>query len=166
MAMAMTDRIAGPSIAIAVEADGWPPSDELSALVQRVAGAALADLALVVPDGCELGVTFTDDAAIRLLNAQWRGKDKATNVLSFPAFPVRAGAPLPPLLGDIVLARETVTREAREEGKAFADHLSHLVLHGLLHLVGYDHETDDEAEAMESAERRILGGLAIPDPYA
>lgn len=157
---------AGLAIAVAVEAGDWPGEGELEALAHRVTAAAVADLGLAVPDGCELGVTFTDDAAIRALNAEWRGKDKPTNVLSFPAFSVSVGAPLPPMLGDIVLAHETVAREAREEEKPFGDHLAHLVLHGFLHLVGYDHETDMEAEQMEAAERRILAGLAIPDPYA
>lgn len=157
---------AGLAIAVAVEAGDWPDEAELEALARRVTAAAIADLGLVVPEGCELGVTFTGDAAIRALNAQWRGKDKPTNVLSFPAFPVSIGAPLPPMLGDIVLAFETVAREAREEGKPFTDHLAHLVLHGFLHLVGHDHETDMEAEHMEAAERRILAALAIPDPYA
>ena len=157
---------AGLAIAVAVEAGDWPGEEELEALAQRVTAAAVADLGLAVPDGCELGVTFTDDAAIRALNAEWRGKDQPTNVLSFPAFSVSVDAPLPPMLGDIVLAHETVAREAREEEKPFGDHLAHLVLHGFLHLVGYDHETDMEAEQMEAAERRILAGLAIPDPYA
>src|SRR5690606_27325001 len=111
-------------------------------------------------------VIFTDDAAIRALNAEWRGKDKATNVLTFPAFPVLRGGALPPMLGDIVLAYETVEREAREEDKPFESHLSHLLAHGFLHLAGYDHEEDGEAEEMEDAERRILARLAIPDPYA
>ena len=156
----------GPSIVISVEAGGWPPEAELATLCGNVVAAALADLALAVPAACELGVTFADDAAIRALNAEWRGRDRPTNVLSFPAFPVRPGAPLPPLLGDIVLAFETVAREAAEEGKPFLDHLSHLVLHGFLHLAGYDHETEAEAATMETAERRILAALAIPDPYA
>ncbi|TIX40762.1 MAG: rRNA maturation RNase YbeY, partial [Mesorhizobium sp.] len=99
------------------------------------------------------------------LNVGWRGKDKPTNVLSFPAFPFARGGPLPPMLGDIVLAAETVVREAALEHKPLENHISHLVIHGLLHLLGYDHETDAEAELMEATERAALARLAIPDPY-
>lgn len=152
-------------IALAVETPGWADEAELETLVRRTVDAVVADLALRSSDPTELGVTFTDDAAIRGLNAQWRGKDTPTNVLSFPAFP-EGGDAIPPMLGDIVLARETIEREAALDGKPFDHHLTHLVAHGLLHLLGYDHETDDEAEDMEGAERRILASLAIPDPYA
>jgi probable rRNA maturation factor len=153
-------------IDISIEAGGWPAEAELALAAERVTAAAIRELALDVPASCELGVTFTDDAHIRALNAEWRGKDRPTNVLSFPAFTVSVGAPLPPMLGDIVLAFETVENEARDEEKPFADHLAHLVLHGFLHLVGHDHESDGDAEIMEAAERRILASLAIPDPYA
>ncbi|WP_054309129.1 rRNA maturation RNase YbeY [Mesorhizobium sp. 1M-11] len=153
-------------IDLAVEAGVWPSETELLGLVERAVGAAFAELRLTRNDPSELSVVFTDDAAIRALNAEWRGKDKATNVLSFPAFPPAKGGPLPPMLGDIVLAAETVAREAAEEKKLIENHVSHLVIHGLLHLLGYDHETDDEAEEMEAVERAALARLAIPDPYA
>jgi probable rRNA maturation factor len=113
------------------------------------------------------GVTilFTSDADMRVLNKDWRGKDKPTNVLSFPATPM----PIPPgeiqHLGDIALAFETVSAEAKEQQKPFENHVAHLIVHGLLHLLGLDHETDDEAEAMEARERDILDSLGIPDPY-
>ncbi len=152
-------------IAVGVESQGWADEASLETLVRRTVDAVVAGLALRSPDPTELGVTFTDDAAIRGLNAQWRGKDKPTNVLSFPAFP-EGGETIPPMLGDIVLARETIEREAALDGKPFDHHLTHLVAHGLLHLLGYDHETEEEAEEMEGAERRILASLAIPDPYA
>lgn len=151
-------------IDLAVEAGAWPSEAELLALVERAVGAAFSELDLVGTS--ELSVMFTDDAAIRALNAEWRGKDKPTNVLSFPAFPPAKGGPLPPMLGDIVLAAETVAREAQEENKPLENHMTHLVIHGLLHLLGYDHETDDEAEEMEAVERAALARLAIPDPYA
>lgn len=151
-------------IDLAVEAGVWPSEAELLALVERAVGAAFSELDLVGTS--ELSVVFTDDAAIRALNAEWRGKDKPTNVLSFPAFPPAKGGPLPPMLGDIVLAAETVAREAQEENKPLESHMTHLVIHGLLHLLGYDHETDDEAEEMEAVERAALARLAIPDPYA
>nr|WP_295461559.1 rRNA maturation RNase YbeY [Mesorhizobium sp.] len=152
-------------IDISVEAGDWPPEAELEALVGRAATALLAELG-IVGSPSELSVLFTDDAQIRALNAQWRDKDKATNVLSFPAFPVAPGNELPPMLGDIVLAAETVRAESVLESKSFDHHLTHLVVHGLLHLLGYDHETDDDAEEMEALERRILARLAIADPYA
>ncbi len=152
-------------IAVVVEARDWPAEAALEGLVRRVVDAVVADLALHAPQPTELGVTFTDDDAIRSLNARWRDKDKPTNVLSFPAFPEQ-GKTIPPMLGDIVLARETIEREAALDGKPFDHHLTHLVAHGLLHLLGYDHETEDEAEEMEAAETRILASLAIPDPYA
>jgi probable rRNA maturation factor len=114
----------------------------------------------------EISVLFTDDVHIKELNARWRGKDKPTNVLSFPAFSASREKALPPMLGDIVLAHETVSREAELDEKRFDHHLTHLILHGLLHLLGFDHETEEEAEAMEAAERRILAKLAIADPYA
>ena len=105
---------------------------------------------------------LTDDAAIRRLNAAWRGLDEPTNVLSFPARRHPRGGRV---LGDIVIAYETTAREALAESKPFRHHLSHLAVHGFLHLLGYDHATDDEAEAMERLERAILARLDVPDPY-
>jgi probable rRNA maturation factor len=151
---------------LTVEAGDWPEEATLAALVEHAITATFAELSPARPGSSELGVIFTDDAHIRDLNAGWRGKDKATNVLSFPAFPETKSGPLPPLLGDIVLAAETVAGEAALEDKPFENHISHLVVHGLLHLLGYDHETDAEAEEMEALERRVLARLAIPDPYA
>jgi probable rRNA maturation factor len=156
-----------PAVAIdlMVEAGDWPPEEELQALAERGVAAALAEIG---PKGkaSELSIVFTDDAHIKVLNAEWRGKDKPTNVLSFPAFPTKVGDPLPPMLGDIVLAAGTVAAEAALEGKPVAHHITHLVVHGLLHLLGHDHEDESEAEAMEGLERAILARLAIPDPYA
>lgn len=153
-------------IDLMVEAGAWAGEEALRALVERAVPAAFAEAGVEGGDGVELSLVFTDDAAIRSLNAEWRDKDKPTNVLSFPAFPVEPGDPLPPMLGDIVLAYETVAREAAEEDKPFENHLTHLIIHGLLHLLGYDHETDEEAEEMEALERQALARLAIPDPYA
>ena len=107
----------------------------------------------------ELSLVLTDDAAIRVLNRDWRGKDRPTNVLSFAS----GEAMLP---GDVVLAYETVTREALEQGTSVADHLRHLIVHGVLHLLGHDHEGDSDAERMEALETRILAGLGVADPYA
>jgi len=117
----------------------------------------------------EVSVLFADDAFVRGLNARWRGQDKPTNVLSFPAATAAAPGPAipgPHTLGDIVLAYETVAREAREAGKPFDHHAAHLLVHGFLHLLGYGHETDADATVMEAREVRILETLDIPDPYA
>lgn len=154
------------SVDIAVEAGDWPGEPELERLVRQAVASGLAELGVPPGSASELSLVFTDDGRIRRLNAGWRGKDKPTNVLSFPAFPTGPGDPLPPMLGDIVLAFETVSREAALEEKPFDHHVTHLVLHGFLHLLGYDHETSAEAEAMEAIERRALARLAIPDPYA
>ena len=151
---------------LTIEAGAWPDEAQLATLVGQAIAATFAELGPGRPGTSEVGVVFTDDARIRELNATWRSKDKATNVLSFPAFPETKTGPLPPLLGDVVLASETITGEAALEGKPLKDHISHLVAHGLLHLLGYDHETDTDAEEMEALERRILTRLAIPDPYA
>jgi probable rRNA maturation factor len=132
------------------------------AIVRRAVSCA----ATAVPstsDG-ELAIVLADDAAIRLLNLEWRSVDAATNVLSFPARPA-PGEKAAEHLGDIVLAFETIAREAQSEGKPFAHHLAHLAVHGFLHLVGYDHEREADARVMEGAERNILRQLAIPDPY-
>lgn len=111
--------------------------------------------------GADLAVLLTSDEAVRAMNEQYRGIDKATNVLSFPA----SGLP-GDHLGDIALAFGVCEREANEQGKALCAHLQHLVAHGALHLVGYDHEDDSEADIMEAKEREILAGLGLPDPYA
>lgn len=117
----------------------------------------------------EVSVKFSDDAEVRALNASYRGKDKPTNVLSFPMMsadelaspPVQGG-----LLGDIVLAAETCAREAAAKGIGVADHASHLIVHGTLHLLGHDHDEDAQAETMEGIERMALDRIGIADPYA
>lgn len=149
-----------------VEAGDWPDEDRLEQLVSAVFHATGDELGLSADHPSEVSLLFTDDQTMRGINAQWRGMDKPTNVLSFPAFPMRPGMAPKSLLGDIVLAFETVKREAVEEAKPFENHLSHLIAHGLLHLFGYDHETGGDAEIMEALERKILARLAIPDPYA
>jgi probable rRNA maturation factor len=132
---------------------------------RRAALAALAGSGRKRAGDLALVIALADDGAVRRLNRHFRGKDKPTNVLSFPA-DTRATLPGGPrFLGDIVLARQTVTREARAQGKRVADHLTHLVVHGTLHLLGHDHDTDAQARRMESLEVRILGGLGVPDPY-
>lgn len=155
------------AVEVTVEAGAWPPENQLAVLCRRAVDAAQAELGLRLPvTGSEVAITFTDDAHVRKLNAEWRGKDSATNVLSFPAFTPDRGGPVPPLLGDIVLADRTVALEAALAGKPLDHHITHLVAHGLLHLIGYDHETDEDGDEMEAMEARILARLAIPDPYA
>lgn len=158
-------------IQISVEEGAWPPKAELEALSSRVLNAASQWLAeeegQPFPDDApEISLVFTDDASIREINAEWRNQDKPTNVLSFPAFPVTPGKMPGPMLGDIIFAYETVLREADELEKSFEAHLSHLLVHGFLHLFGYDHMNDDEAAIMEGLETRILATLGLSDPYA
>jgi probable rRNA maturation factor len=112
----------------------------------------------------EVSVLFTDDTRIRVLNRQFRGRDRPTNVLSFPAAPMNPGR-LGPALGDLALALETVTGEATSLGLTLNNHVTHLIIHGFLHLLGFDHEVESEAVAMERLEAAILARLGIADPY-
>jgi probable rRNA maturation factor len=162
-----------PISEVLVVADCWRTEPDAEAIIHR----AIATAAEIVKAGlgqagfgeAELAVMLTDDAGICTLNSNWRGIDKPTNVLSFPALqPTGPGGPddAPRMLGDIAIAYETTRREADDEQKPFDHHLSHLAVHGFLHLIGYDHEKDDDAEAMEALETEILAQLGIPDPYA
>jgi probable rRNA maturation factor len=143
----------------------WGEEPQSSATIERAIAAA-ATATAELSENTEVAVMLTDDDGIRVLNRNWREIDKPTNVLSFPAFQTNAIPGTPRSLGDIAIAYETVRREAEDEGKRFTDHLSHLAVHGFLHLVGYDHENDDDARTMENLERQILAGLGINDPYA
>ena len=149
------------AVDIVVESPLWKAQRGADAMLRR----ALAAAAALVPSDGELAVVLTDDAAIRALNRDWRGKDAATNVLSFPAKEARPDRRAPRLLGDIVIAYETVAREVAADGKPFMHHLAHLAVHGFLHLVGYDHEANGDADAMERLEIAILARLDVPDPY-
>jgi probable rRNA maturation factor len=151
-------QLAVPDVEIVANAPCWDDAPGASDIVRR-AMTAVGPLGA----GGAVTVVLTDDAEIRILNRQWRGVDKPTNVLSFPAAPSPGG---PDRLGDVIVAYETVAREAADEGKPFADHLSHLAVHGFLHLLGYDHDTNARAEIMEGLERKVLASLDIPDPYA
>jgi probable rRNA maturation factor len=130
-------------------------------LARRAAEAALTG-ADAAEAKSELSIVLADDALLRQLNRDFRGKDKPTNVLSFPAG--MNGVPVP-LLGDVIIAHQTTAGEAVAQGKSVADHLSHLVVHGVLHLLGYDHEKASDARRMERLETGILAGLGIGDPY-
>jgi probable rRNA maturation factor len=150
-------------IDILVTSDDWSSLDDLDPLTRRCIWASITGSGVRLQDHCEISVTFCADAEIRDLNAQWRGKNAATNVLSFPT-PGEVAAR--PLLGDIVIAYETVAREAQEQDKTLQEHVTHMIMHGFLHLIGYDHESADEAEEMETLERRIAASLGLRDPYA
>jgi probable rRNA maturation factor len=151
-----------PRVEITLESEDWPAVADIEPLVSRAVSAAAAATGLVFAPGAEVSFLFTDDAKIRRLNAAWRGIDKATNVLSFASGePVDAAV----LLGDIAIAYETVRAEAEARAKPFVDHLTHLIVHGFLHLLGFDHEIDADADEMEDMERAILAQLGIEDPY-
>lgn len=168
----MTHRSDTPEICVSIADDAWldaVPDSEAVAL--RAAEAALAATwPGLGPVG--IGIVLGDDAQVQALSRQWRGQDKPTNVLSFPATdaapdtrPTTAEDGMPLELGDVVLAHGTCRREAQDQDKPLARHLEHLVVHGVLHLLGYDHLTEAEAERMEQLETRILAGLGAPDPY-
>lgn len=153
---------------VLVVADCWQREPDSEGVIQRAIAAAAASVDEDVADA-EVAVMLTDDAGIRTLNSNWRGIDKPTNVLSFPALQPEAEwkpGDAPRMLGDIAIAYETMRREADEEQRPFDHHLSHLAVHGFLHLIGYDHENDGDAEEMEALETQILAHLGIPDPYA
>ncbi|MDH6265046.1 putative rRNA maturation factor [Rhizobium sp. SG_E_25_P2] len=163
----MSDRL---DIQLSLEEGDWQSEDVLEAFVRRVLEHAATHLAEkerqpFPKQPVEVSLVFTNDAAIREINAEWREQDKPTNVLSFPAFPLAPGGKPGPMLGDIILAEETLRREALDLGVAFEDHLTHLLVHGFLHLFGYDHMTEEEAAVMEGLEIRILAELGLENPY-
>jgi probable rRNA maturation factor len=178
-AMTMTDEPESKSVEIAVSIHDTAWLEALEDLESRAQAVVRAALKQFVPahgpagggGPLEISLVFTDDAEQRALNRDYRQRDQATNVLSFPNMddPGGTGGPaaadLPQLLGDVVLARETVAREAVEQGKSLQDHTAHLLVHGLLHLLGYDHEDSAEAEEMEALETGILAEMGIADPY-
>jgi len=151
------------TIDLTVEAGDWEKLGNVEALAQRAADAAIS----VAPDvdgELAVAVLLTDDAAMREINKDWRDQDKPTNVLSFPAA-AHPGMPGPRHIGDVVLAFETTQREAIDEGKTIEAHASHLIVHGVLHCLGYDHETDEQAEEMEALEVSALKGIGYVDLY-
>jgi probable rRNA maturation factor len=150
------------TVDLAIEDPSWTAILDLHTLVERAVAAALAEAGVAPDQDSELSCLFCDDDAIRALNAQWRGMDKPTNVLSFPT----EGPGAEVMLGDIALAWGTVKREAEADNKRIEDHIAHLVIHGTLHLMGEDHEVEAEADAMEALETRAMARLGLPDPYA
>jgi probable rRNA maturation factor len=155
----------GLLIDVVHEAGDWSRLGDAGEAARGAAAALAAELGIEEGEAC---LALSSDAEVERLNAAYRGKRAPTNVLSFPAPPALRCVPAgqAPFLGDLVLAAETVTREAGELGVPVAHHLQHLVVHGLLHLLGYDHESDEEADAMEALEVRILARLGIANPYA
>ena len=165
----MSGGEAAPLVDLVIEEPRWEALG-LGPLAETAARAALR-AAGMDPGRHELSLLACDDARIAALNADFRGKPKPTNVLSWPAFEGEIPAPgadsgEPVFLGDLALAYETCAREAEEGGLSLADHATHLVVHGLLHLLGYDHEMEDEADAMEAFETKILASLGVADPYS
>ena len=153
----------GMQIEVVVRSARWRKVPNAQTIVKA---AILAAAKAVSTRPAELAIVLHDDSAIRVLNRQWRGQNAPTNVLSFPAAPPGKRRSASPYIGDIVIAFQTTAREAVAEGKPIGHHLAHLAVHGFLHLLGYDHEVERDAAAMERLERRILRHLAIPDPYA
>ena len=159
MRPALSELASAPSIDIQRQSPLWDAQPMAEETVRAAIAAARA--ALSTADG-ELSILLTDDSTVRKLNRDWRGIDKPTNVLSFPGSKVNGG---PNILGDIVIAYETLARECDDEDRIFLHHLAHLAVHGFLHLVGYDHQTEPAAEAMEALESKIMTHLKMPDPY-
>jgi probable rRNA maturation factor len=149
----------------------WDPSPVSDDALIHAARAAYAAASPLGAEACQVTLVLADDAELQRLNREWRGIDTPTNVLSFPTGfdagePSAAETGEPSPLGDLVLAFETAAKEAAESGIALSDHVVHLTVHGVLHLLGFDHEDEDEVEEMEALERKILASLGIADPYA
>jgi probable rRNA maturation factor len=167
MSGAMSGSIT-PRLALDIEDARWNAAlPNAAELISKAVSVALADIAT---NGrtVEVGIRLVDDGTIQALNRDWRGRDKPTNVLSFPlgdAGPV-TDPDFPWLIGDIVMSYDTVMAEAIRDSKPLEHHVVHLAIHATLHLIGHDHEDEDEAQAMEAAEVLLLEGLGIPDPYA
>jgi probable rRNA maturation factor len=153
------------SLDISVESNLWRGLPRARGLARETVAACVAQREIALREGAGVSLCLADDARLRALNLRWRGIDKSTNVLSFPSAP-RDRAGKAPTLGDIALAYETLKREAEELDVPLADHYRRLIAHGFLHLIGYDHLTDEEAERMEALETRILARLGAADPYA
>ncbi len=150
---------AAPAVDIVVKSPLWNRRSGIKTVLRR----AVAEAASVTAKDGQLAIVLTDDSTIRALNRDWRRKDQPTNVLSFPA--KLDARETPQHLGDIVIAYQTTAREAKAERKPFEHHLAHLAVHGFLHLVGYDHEADEQAKAMEDLEIVVLARIRVPNPY-
>lgn len=154
------------AVDVTIEGAEWPALlPDAAAIAEETAAAAWRSVADPATGPAELGILLADDATVQRLNREHRGQDKPTNVLSFPIGETISVAGAPTMLGDVVLASGVVAREAVDQGKPIAAHFRHLVVHGVLHLAGYDHIADSDAETMESLEVKILAALAVPNPY-
>ncbi len=153
-----------PEVDVIVEDLRWSQAFNVDALVETVLDGAMAVVQSELDPAAEVSFLFCDDTRIAALNEEWRGKAAPTNVLSFPA--QGPGGRSSQLLGDVVLAFDTISREAADEGKSMQDHTVHMIVHGFLHLLGYDHVEADEAENMEATESRILLALGLADPWS
>lgn len=153
-----------PQSALSVEIDVQSPLWAQQPSAEQTVRAAIAAAAALSTSGGEVSILLTDDSAVRILNRDWRGIDKPTNVLSFPS-PKNLAQGEAAILGDIVIAYETLKRESDDEDRDFLHHLTHLTVHGYLHLLGYDHQTDAEAAAMEALESKIMTHMQLPDPW-
>lgn len=151
---------APPAVEIDVQSPLWDAQPGAESAVRAAVAAAAAHST----SGGEVSILLTDDSAVRELNREWRGIDKATNVLSFPA-PETMSKGAAGILGDIVIAYETLARESTDEDRDFLHHLTHLTVHGYLHLVGYDHQDDAQATDMEALESKIMTHMQLPDPW-
>jgi len=164
--------VSAPSLDIDID-PVWSEATDWEAIAAAAAQATAAVAPELAHESMLVSLVLADDDEVHALNRQWRARDKPTNVLSFPMLSrdevLRAGAAddAPAMLGDLILAHGVCRREAAEKGVSEADHASHLIVHGLLHLAGYDHETgEDQAEEMETLERKALALLGLADPYA
>ncbi len=154
-------RAAAPQIDIQTQSPLWDAQPLARQTVRDAINAVASELSTA--DG-EVSIVLADDSVVATLNREWRGVDRPTNVLSFPAKGHNAGEGTQ-LLGDIIIAYETLGRECKDENRIFLHHLAHLTVHGFLHLIGYDHQTDIQADEMEGLESKIMARLNMPDPY-
>ena len=158
-------RQSAPLVEVIIASPQWRRKPRATGLARKAIRVAASTPTASTP-AAELAIVLTNDSAIRALNHKWRKVDAPTNVLSFPSTAPQGGGDAPHHLGDIVIAYQTVRREAEAEHKPFGHHLAHLAVHGFLHLLGYDHQNIRDARRMERLEIRILAQLAVPDPYA
>ena len=150
---------------VLVDDPRWTERMDVEAVVNSAVEKVLQATNAKLRRDAEASFSFSTDERVRQLNSTWRHKDAPTNVLSFPAAE-SASLETSPLLGDVIMAYETIDREAIEEGKLFVHHASHMIVHGFLHLIGFDHEDEEEARDMENVESRVLTELGVPDPWA
>ncbi len=155
-----------PQIDITVSAEGWSDEPHLMGILTKAIKSVAETAKLKWPQDAELSVLFTNDKQMASINGEWREKNQPTNVLSFPGSDVEIGEQSDFMIGDLVFAYETVKREALDQEKQFEDHLTHLIIHGFLHLFGYDHIEENQAEQMEALEIKSLAQMGINDPYA